>query len=94
MDIWKSVRDAAQEIVDENETEDERSGAIMDYADSLVPSYTGDVIEEYTAIDIYDAEDYSGPYDIIAQMRAALYEWYYRELYAAVGRLVADEDGS
>lgn len=77
-EMREAVKTAAQEIRDSDPTY--VSDAIHEYADSLVPIYTSDVIKEWELIDIYDGDDYCGEYSIVSQMQWALYEWYVREL--------------
>lgn len=87
-DMREQVATAVEELRAEHGTNpEEYEDYIFDYVDGLVPLYTKDTIDEWVVIDIFDAEDYYGEPDIMAQMRAALYEWYdceFREQLSAL----------
>lgn len=87
-DMRQQVTTAIEEMRAEYGTNPEDyEDYIFEAVDGLVPCYTKDTIEEWMIIDIFDSTDYCGDYDIMAQMRAALYEWYdceFREQLAAI----------
>lgn len=91
-EMYRQVEEEARSIVANYATLEEAEDSIYDQADYLVPVNDSDVIEEWTAIPNYDAEDYCGSYDIISQMQAAILEWYVNELRECVEALYAERE--
>lgn len=87
MTMRSEVKDAVDEMIEEHgENISDLWYSIFERVDGLVPVYNRDIINEWNEIDIYDADDYSGEPNIIDQMRAALFEWYDREIREELSR--------
>ena len=87
MTMHSKINDAVDEMIEEHgENISYLEDSIFEQVDGLVPVYNWGIINEWDQIDIYDAEDYSGEPNIIGQMRAALFEWYDREIRGELGR--------
>lgn len=87
-EMRKQAETAAQELQDEHGEDWE--DYIGEKADSLVPCYSHDVINEWEVVPEYNSAEYCGDYDIINQMKWVLYEWYQGEILEAVNALLGD----
>jgi hypothetical protein len=90
--IWQSVRDAGEEILEYNRDAVDVSDvadAITEQADALVPVYHGEQVREWYALGLPELED-SGMSDgsIFGGITGALFEWYHAELWQVVGDLL------
>lgn len=90
MSILKSIDFAEEQIREEfeaGEIEDvlER---VYEVAGEAVPVMNNDIINYWTAIPNYDAEDYGGEYNIIHQMAAAIEEHIREELVARLADII------
>lgn len=88
--MYRQVEEEARSIVANYATLEDAEDSIYEQADYLVPVMDSDVIDEWTVIPNYDAEDYFGSYDIISQMQAAINEWYVVRLRECVEALYAE----
>ena len=98
-DLLESVRLAAQEILDYHGglilDVDDVDDDIHEQADGLVNVYTYACMQEWLAVGMPEAEDYTGEQaegTIIGQVMAGMYYWYRDQLTEAVRDLVNPDE--
>lgn len=85
-DIWDGVQAAAAEIVGEHPVQcTERDDAVVEWADTLMPTYYSDIVQYWLALGMPDGleEPEEG---VFAYMTYAISEWFTNELWATVER--------
>lgn len=94
--IWQSVRDAGEEILEYREeavSVDDVADDITEQADSLIPVYYGEQVREWYALGLPSVDDYGlgeSTGSVYGDIQGALFGWYHGELWRVVEALLEE----